>query len=261
MQIETAFSQVSLPERIGKPREYGLTMMIDWGMPLGHQTDLIDSAGYYIDMAKIAATITGLMPKEVVKKKLKAYAAAEISTSQGGLFTEYAYLNEKLDPFFEEVAALGFSAVEISDNLLEWSLDEKRRTIRKAIDEFGLSVLGEVGRKEGSMTIDEVLLDLDTCFDAGVSAVFIEAYELFAGEEIRSDLITEIAKKFPDEKIIYELPVVVLPGISREFKHKVSSWMVEQFGGDVNLANVEWDEIWMTEMLRRRLADNISVAS
>ena len=51
------------------------------------------------------------------------------------------------------------------------------------------------------------------------------------------------------EKIIYELPVVVLPGVSREFKHKVSSWMVAEFGRNVNLANVEWDEAWMTEML------------
>ena len=101
-----------------------------------------------------------------------------------------------MGPFFKEVAELGFSAVEISDNLLEWSLDEKRCTIRKAIDEYGLSVLGEVGRKDKSMSIDEVLLDLDTCFDAGVAGVFIEAYELIAGEEIRADLITAIVKIF-----------------------------------------------------------------
>jgi len=31
MQIETAFSDVSLPTREIKPRSKGLTMMIDWG--------------------------------------------------------------------------------------------------------------------------------------------------------------------------------------------------------------------------------------
>ena len=55
------------------------------------------------------------------------------------------------------------------------------------------------------------------------SAVFIEAYELFAGEEIRGDLIKVISEKFPTEKILYGLPVDVLPGISRKFKHKVAS--------------------------------------
>jgi phosphosulfolactate synthase len=261
MPIETAFPEVPLPDRQAKPRETGKTMMIDWGLPLSQQISLAESAGAYIDMAKIAGTIAGLMPKDVLKQKLANYQSADISTSQGGLFTEYAYLQGKLEPFFKEVSELGFSAVEVSDNLLNWSLEEKRQTIRLAIDDFGLKVLGEVGRKEGFMSDDEVIEDLEICLEAGVSAVFVEAYELFAGEEIRSALIARIAKMFPPEKIIYELPVVVLPGISREFKHKTCSWMVEEFGGDVNLANVEWDEIWMTEMLRRRIADNLDTAS
>jgi phosphosulfolactate synthase len=259
MQIETAFLDVSLPTRQAKPRDLGFTMMIDWGLPLSHQASVTESAGAYIDMAKIAATIAGLMPKEILIQKLANYKSADISTSQGGLFTEYAYLQGKLEPFFKEVSELGFSAVEISDNLLNWSLAEKRQTIRMAMDDFGLKVLGEVGRKEGVMSDDEVIEDIEVCLDCGVAAVFVEAYELFAGENIRSELISRIAENFPKEKIIYELPVIVLPGISREYKHKVSTWMVAEFGMDVNLANVEWDEIWMTEMLRRRIADNIEM--
>ncbi|MAF50004.1 MAG: phosphosulfolactate synthase [Rhodospirillales bacterium] len=259
MQIETAFQKVPLPDRQAKPRENGITMMIDWGLPLLNQSGVTEAAGFYIDMAKIAATIAGLMPKKILKQKLANYKDFQISTSQGGLFTEYAYVKGKLNEFFGEVSELGFSAVEISDNLLDWSLKEKRKTIRMAIDDFGLKVLGEVGRKEGVMSDDQVLADLEVCLEAGSSAVFIEAYELFAGENIRSELISEIARRFPREKIIYELPVVVLPGISREFKHKVTSWMVAEFGSEVNLANVEWDEIWMTEMLRRRVADNLEI--
>ena len=51
----------------------------------------------------------------------------------------------------------------------------------------------------------------------------------------------------------------VLPGMSREFKHRVCTWMITEFGGDVNLANVEWDEVWMTEMLRRPTGNNLVV--
>ena len=234
-------------------------MMIDWGLPLGHQVDTIDAVGDYVDLAKIAGAIAGLMPKEILKRKLSAYSEVGIGTSPGGLFAEYAYLKGTLDPFFEEASELGFSAVEISDNFLDWDLETKRKTIRNAIDDYGLVVHGEVGRKDGAMSNSAVLRDLDVCFSAGAYAVYLEAFELFAGEKIRADLVADIEKNFPNEKVIYELPVVVLPGISREFKHKVSTWMVAEFGSDVNLANVEWDEVWMIEMLRRRIADNLRI--
>ena len=257
MQIETAFSDVSLPTREIKPRSKGLTMMIDWGLPLGHQKDILEASGYYMDMAKIAGTIPGLLPKDILQKKLATYAAFDVSTSQGGLFTEHAYIQGKLPQFFEEIAKLGFSAVEVSDNLLNWSLEEKRQTILMAIEDYGLKVLGEVGRKDGVMTDEEIIADLEVCMVSGVSAVFIEAYELFSGEKIREDLIKKIFDRFPPEKIIYELPVVVLPGINREFKHKVASWIVAEFGEDVNLANIEWDEVLFTEMVRRKIGDNL----
>jgi phosphosulfolactate synthase (CoM biosynthesis protein A) len=46
---------VRLPARQGKPRTRGLTMMIDWGLPCGHQADVAATGGAFIDMAKIAA--------------------------------------------------------------------------------------------------------------------------------------------------------------------------------------------------------------
>ena len=259
MSQQRAFTDIPLPTRSEKPRNTGLTMMIDWGLPLGQQKDVLESASDYIDMAKVAATIPALLPEEVLKKKLATYSGAGIGTSQGGLYTEYAYVHGKTEPLFAEIARLGFTAVEISDNLLNWSLDEKRQTIRTAIEGFGLKVLGEVGRKGGAMTDDEIIADLEACFDAGVAAVFIEAYELFSNDQIRGELISEIARRFPAEKVIYELPVDVLPGVTREFKHKVCSWMVKEFGSDVNLANVEWHEVLFTEMVRRKAGDNIEV--
>jgi len=251
MGIETAFSAIPLPDREAKPRSKGITMMIDWGLPVGLQADVVETAGHYIDMAKIAGSIVGLMPKTTIEKKLAIYRDRDISTSQGGLFTELAFMQGNIDPFFEEMVALGFSAVEISDNLLNWSLTEKKKTIRRAVDEFGLRVLGEVGKKEGVLDDDEFLADLEACFEAGSSKVFLEAYELFSGDKIRGELIAAIVDRFPMEDVIFELPVVILPGINREFKHKVTGWMVAELGTNVNLANVEWDEIWITEMVRR----------
>ena len=57
-----AFTSIPVPERQAKPRTRGLSMMIDWGMGLGRQADTLDSAGLYIDNAKIA----GPIPRDVV---------------------------------------------------------------------------------------------------------------------------------------------------------------------------------------------------
>ena len=242
---------LAFPARQAKPRTRGLTMMIDWGIPPGQQADVVRSAGQWIDMAKIAASIPALMDEALVTEKLRIYRENGVSTSQGGLLVELAVMQRRSDTLFANLARLGFDAIEVSDNLLDWSLEEKRRTIRSAIDDHGLRVLGEVGRKEGRMTDDEIIADLDTCFDAGASLVFLEAYELFADETIRGDLIQAIAGRFGLEKVLFELPVTILPGSTKEYKHRVTAWMVRELGTEVNLANVEHDELWVTEMVRR----------
>ena len=57
---------------------------------------------------------------------------------------------------------------------------------------------------------------------------------------------------------MFELPVVVLPDVTRDYKHRVCAWLVKQFGTEVNLANVEWDEVYITEIIRRGMAGDTS---
>jgi len=242
---------VQVPVRQSKPRNRGLTMMIDWGLPPLHQADIVKTSGSLVDMAKIAGSIAGLMDEEVLLEKLRLYCEADISTSQGGLFVELAVMQGRVQALFGNLARLGFDAVEVSDNLLDWSLEEKRQVIASAREDFGFRVLGEVGKKEGTLTDSQVMADLDACFEAGAALVFLEAYEFFSGERIRGELIQSIARRFGLEKVIFELPVVILPGVSREFKHRVTAWLVRELGTEVNLANLEWDEIWIAEMTRR----------
>ena len=88
--------------------------------------------------------------------------------------------------------------------------------------------------------------------------MYLEAYELFAQGETRTALIDAISRRFPAEKIVYELPVVILPGVHREFKHRITTWLVKTLGTEVNLANLEWDEIYITEIARRGMAGDAS---
>ena len=118
---------VELPARQAKPRTRGLTMMIDWGLPCGLQADVVATAGALIDMAKIAGSIADLMDEPVLREKLRLYREAGISTSQSGLFVELAVMQGRAEALFGNLARLGFDAIEISDNLLEWSLEDKKK--------------------------------------------------------------------------------------------------------------------------------------
>ena len=255
--ITTAFNDFPVPQRDPKPRRRGLSMMIDWGMGLERQRDTVESAGEYIDFAKIAAGIARLLPAEVLRRKLEQYKADGISTSPGGLFAELALKLGRYERFVDEVVSTGFTGIEVSDNLLKLDAVDKAAAIRHAKDR-GLTVFGEVGRKEGALDDATFVRDVANCLDAGADWVFLEASELFAGDQVRHELIGQLARRFPADRLIYELPVVVIPGITRDFKHKMAVWLVKELGTDVNLANIEWDEMYLTELVRRGFAGDTS---
>ncbi len=86
-------------------------MMIDWGMGLARQTDVIDSAGIYIDVVKIAATIPRIMPRELLVRNVGAYRDRGIPACTGGSFTELAYKQGTVGELLEEAKSVGFAAV------------------------------------------------------------------------------------------------------------------------------------------------------
>ncbi len=255
--VNFSFSQIPIPDRQSKPRSQGLTMMIDWGLPPGIQEDCIKTHGIYVDEVKIAAGIPRLMPTDILKTKIELYCNQQIPCFPGGLFTELAIAQDNYDHFMEEAVKVGFKAIEVSDNLLTLKAGDKKRYIRRAVEDFGLAVMGEVGRKEGSMSGDELIADVENCLEAGASLVLLEAHELFHGE-IRQDVIDALTRRVPEDRLMFELPVVVLPDVTRDYKHRVCSWLVRQFGTEVNLANVEWDEIYFTEIVRRGMGGDTS---
>lgn len=254
---EPAFLSIPVPERQAKPRTRGLSMMIDWGMGLSRQADTLESAGPYIDNAKIAGSIPRVMPRAVLQRKLALYREYGIAPMIGGLFTELAYMQGNAEALFADALELGFGALEVSDNLITYPPGEKARLI-KACAASGLKAYAEVGRKEGELEDAVFMADIAECLGAGAAGVYLEAAELFGQGQIRSALIEQIRRSFAPEHIIYELPVVVLPGVHREFKHRIATWLVRTLGTDVNLANIEWDEIYITEITRRGMAGDAS---
>jgi len=258
---EFAFNFLDMHARPPKPRQSGITMMIDWGIPLDLQKSIVSSPGMYIDEAKIAATIASKLPKDILRQKISTYTNSGIFCFPGGLFAEIAISQGKYKEYLNECKLLGFSGMELSDNFISLSPKKKSELISIAHNEMGMNVMAEVGGKEdgkdGHMEIATIIDDILNCIDAGAKMVLIEAYELFDGT-IRENDISLLFDQVPADRVMIELPVAVIKGITKSFKVEVLYWLIRKFGANINLANVEWDEVYFTEISRSRMCGDSS---
>src|SRR6185369_8482404 len=143
-----------------KPRASGRTMMIDDGLPLGLAKDIVELSGDYIDLAKIKTGTARFYPRALLQKKLKLYKKHRIQPFLGGQFHEYVFATQgekALAQYYVEARALGFQAIEISDNTVPLTDAQRRSQIRAAV-KAGLIVYGEVGSKE-TMSNPKLLID------------------------------------------------------------------------------------------------------
>jgi len=258
MKQPKAFASIPVPERTEKPREVGISMIIDWGMGLSLQEDSIEGPSEYIDLAKVAAGISRLYSADYLKRKIELYREYDIDPFPGGLFFELAYKQGTWEKFIKEALEVGYRAIEVSDNLLDIEAKEKHHAIKKIVEEMGVEVHGEVGKKEGAGADDDALVeDIEGCLAAGARNVFVEAVELFVGG-FNESLIRKIFERFPMRSVIIELPVLILPGTHHYDVCEIASKLISRLGPDINLANIYPADIWIIELLRRGMAGDTS---
>lgn len=256
------FGNLEIPGRSEKPRENGITMMIDWGLGVMAQEDTSRFAGEYIDLAKVAVGIPRLIPDQVLIRKNASYRANGIQPFPGGMLLEYAMhryrksgrtLADAARRYFEESKRVGYEVMEISDNVIEISLEEKRQLVSLAANEFAFRVLGEVGTKREVTSADEMISDIDICLEAGSWKVLLEAAEFVDKENgaIKMGLVEKITDRFPPEKLIFEIPGPWNPNTTLSRSHEMKSSLVDTFGAEVNLGNILPDDVVELETLRR----------
>src|SRR3954468_11429852 len=171
MEARHPFQFIALPSTrsVRKPRSAGLTMMIDDGLPLGQTEDIVRLAGDYIDLAKIKTGTARLYPRSALKEKLALYQRHHIRPFIGGQFHEYVFAvcgEGTLPRFYDEALALGFQAIEISDNVIPLTDVQREQQIRAAT-KAGLVVFGEVGSKETFSDPSLLVRQAQLCFSAG----------------------------------------------------------------------------------------------
>lgn len=241
-----------LPPRSEKPRNSGLTMVLDKGLGYKAAKSLMEISSEYVDLLKFGWGTIIIHDKKIIQKKVEMYKSFDITPYTGGTLFEIAYTNNKVKEFFEEAKSIGFEAIEISDGSTYMEKDEKLEFISIAKEE-GFYILSEVGKKDpvadSEIDLDERIELVNAELKAGSDKVIIEARE--GGKNIgifdekgvaKEEEVDYITKHIPQENIIWEAP-----------NKDQQVYFVLKLGKDVNLGNISSDDITSLETIRRGL--------
>jgi phosphosulfolactate synthase len=146
--------------------------------------------------------------------------------------------------------------VEVSDNLAPVGLAWKREIIARAVGEFGLEVLGEVGQKEGLESAAPMAVDAETCLEAGARIILLEAAELISDDPDTAREVEEVVAAAGIERVMFELPGPWIQGVALHDIHRLRRELLRRYGSEVNMGNVSPDEVIVVEALRRGLGAN-----
>ncbi len=237
------FGLKNLPERSIKPRNSGLSMVMDKGLSIREVEDFLEVASTYTDIVKLGFGTGILTPR--LDDKLKLYKDAGIPVYFGGTLFEAFLVRNQTDDFERLLEKTGVTHIEISDGSLELPHDEKCELISKFAKNY--TVLSEVGSKDADKIIPpyEWIEQMETELAAGAWKVIGEAREsgtvgIFRNSgEVRSGLIAEIIRKIPIQDVIWEAP-----------QKTQQVWFMQLYGSNVNLGNIAPHEVIPLETLR-----------
>ena len=237
------FFLTDIPERTQKPRENGLTMMMDRGLSINDTKNFIDMCAPHTDIIKLGFGTSAISPH--VRAKIDLYKEAGLMVYIGGTLFEAFVIRGMFKEYKQLLRNWNLEMCEVSDGSIDILHEDKCNYIKDLAKEF--KVVSEVGSKDENKLIAPYrwieLMQME--LKAGAWKVIAEARE--GGNvgiynkvgDVRSDLIDEILTKIPNEKILWEAP-----------KKPQQVWFIKLLGSNVNLGNIAWDEVIPLETLR-----------
>lgn len=235
-----------------KPRDRGLTMVLDKGLGLNRLKNLIAIGGRYIDFIKFSFGTSFLYSPEILREKIKSVVQYGIDVYPGGTLFEVAVSQNKLKEYLFRAKQLGFTAIEISNGTFEMSNRIRQEAIMKA-KSLGFKVLTEVGKKDRdkSLTFSEMVTQLKEDIKSGVYKIIIEGRESGRGISIYNDDGTIDMKMFKGLLKVIDGREDILMWEAPLKKQQVT--LIKWLGPNVNLGNIASDEVIALETLRRGL--------
>ena len=235
---------LNLPEREKKPRERGITHVLDKGLGLNAVKDMLDTSGDYIDIVKLGWGTSYITLN--IEKKIELYQGYGVSICFGGTLLEVAIAQGKFNDYLSWLNDIGITHVEVSNGTIPLDLEEKLAYIEKFRDS-NFIVLSEIGRKNPTeiLSAQKWVEYIKKELEAGAWKVITEARAsgtvgiYSSDKQIRESLIATITKEIPVEKLIFEAP-----------NKSQQVWFIKKFGSNVNLGNIPSDEVIPLETLR-----------
>jgi phosphosulfolactate synthase len=244
---------LDLPERPPKPRDEGVTHVIDTGLSTVEAEGLMSMAADYVDLVRLGWG-TAYVTRDV-GAKIECYRAAGVPTMLGGTLTELAWLHGRVDELAAWIDELGIEHVEVSSGTVPIPADEKLRLVEQLAQRF--TVFAEVGEKDPNALLAPYrwVELIRSALEAGATKVVCEgratgdAGMYRPNGEPREGLIDEVAHELPARQMIFEAPL----------KHQ-QVWFIKHFGPAVNLGNVLPQDAISLETLRVGLrADTLTL--
>jgi phosphosulfolactate synthase len=235
---------LELPERSAKPREQGVTHVIDRGLSVADVDGMIEVAGPFVDIVKLGWG-TALRTANL-DHKLTRYREHQIPVVLGGTLTELAIAQDRLEQLISWAKELGLEHFEISDGTIALEHERKLELIERLARDF--VVLSEVGSKDDTGAITPPYRWVEMMrreLDSGAWKVIAEGREAGTAGifrptgEVREGLIGEIVHDIDPGRIMFDAPN----------KHQ-QVWFVRRFGPNVNLSNIAPADVLALETLR-----------
>jgi len=237
------YTLTQLPERTVKPRNSGITMVMDKGLSLREVEDFISTSADHADIIKLGWATSFVTPR--LDEKLAIYREAGLPVYFGGTLFEAFVVRGQFDDYRKLLDRYNIQYAEVSDGSLEMEQDQKCEYIRQLATQ--VTVLSEVGSKDEAKIIPPYkwIQLMKAELQAGAWKVIGEAREggtvgLFRSSgEVRQGLVEEILTQIPSESILWEAP-----------QKEQQVWFVKLLGANVNLGNIAPSEVIPLETIR-----------
>ncbi|HLN19678.1 MAG TPA: phosphosulfolactate synthase [Bacteroidales bacterium] len=232
-----------IPERPVKPRNSGLTMVMDKGLSLREAEDFMSVGSEYTDFVKLGFGTSVITPR--VKEKIAFYKKSGVVPYLGGTLLEAFVVRDMFDAYVDLLDEYEIDMVEVSDGSYDMDRSKKLGYISKLAR--NRTVISEVGSKKKDViyTPDQWVDMMKAELDAGSVKVIAEARETgttgIYNEDgsVNNKIITAITDNVRMENVLWEAPL-----------KSQQAWFIKNFGQNVNLGNIPPNEIIPLETLR-----------
>ena len=233
----------NIPHRPSKPRESGLTMVMDKGLSVEEAKNFLSVAHPHVDIIKLGFGTSYVTLN--LREKIELYKSYNLPVYFGGTLFEAFVIRNKFNDYIALCKDFGIDYMEVSDGSITIPQAEKCGYIEKLV-KFG-TVLSEVGSKDAEHIIPPYkwIELMRSELEAGSSYVIAEAREagnvgIYRGSgEVREGLVQEILSQIDANKIIWEAP-----------QKAQQLYFIELIGANVNLGNIAPTELIPLETMR-----------